>query len=275
MNRRFKPAYAGLFVALAIALSGAAQSKLEGVAEDSCLDITAWLQAHPAGPEDYSDYRADLIRRGMTADQADARIKALLRVWMNCPSAVGLSFDRTYRNEKLPFNTEANAFLVEMTRDMKPGTALDVAMGQGRNSIYLAKAGWWVTGFDVSGEGIAAAQKTAEQAGVKIKAIRQGWQEFDFGTQKWDLIVLSYAWVPISNPEFVQRLCRSLRPGGFVLYEGHMADASTTPGVWPKPNELITLFHNELRILRYEDVETSSDWRRQGNTRVARLLARR
>jgi hypothetical protein len=130
-------------------------------------------------------------------------------------------------------------------------------------------------GFDISGEGIAAASKAAGQAGVKTEAIQHGRQEFDFGTEKWGLIVLSYARVPISNPEFIQRLCRPLRPGSFVVYEGHMADASATPGIWPKPNELVTVFQSELRILPYEDVKTFSDWRRQGKTRVVRLLAKK
>ena len=32
---------------------------------------------------------------------------------------------------------------------LKPGTALDVGMGQGRNALFLARQGWDVTGFDV------------------------------------------------------------------------------------------------------------------------------
>jgi hypothetical protein len=250
-----------------------AQSKPERVAADPCQDITAWLRAHPAGPADFRDYGADLMRRGMTAAQASARIKAL--PWENCPSAVDLAFDRIYRSEKLNFNAEPNAFLVETTREMTPGTALDVAMGQGRNSICLAKAGWRVTGFDVSREGLAVARKAAKQAGVKIEMIQQGWQDFDFGTEKWDLILLIYAWVPISDSMFVQRLCLSLRQGGSIVYEGYRAEPASSSDIWPKSNELITLFQNALRILRYEDIESLSDWRRQTKTHVLRMLARK
>jgi len=251
----------------------AAQSKPDAVAADPCQDITAWLQAHPAGPADFRDYGADLMRRGMTAAQASARIKALQ--WEDCPSAIALAFDRIYRAEKLTFNPEPNAFLMETVRGMTPGTALDVAMGQGRNSIYLAKAGWRVTGFDVSGEGLAAARQAAERAGLKIATVQQGWQDFDFGTGRWDLIVLIYAWVPISDPAFVQRLCRSLRQGGYVVYEGYRAGPSESSGIWPKANELTTLFERDLRILRYEDVESLSDWRTQTKARVLRMLARK
>jgi 2-polyprenyl-3-methyl-5-hydroxy-6-metoxy-1,4-benzoquinol methylase len=38
----------------------------------------------------------------------------------------------------------------------KPGRALDIGMGQGRNSVFLALKGWDVTGFDISDEGACA-----------------------------------------------------------------------------------------------------------------------
>ena len=150
-----------------------------------CRDYTEWLRAHPTDKADPNvEYRKELIRRGMSADQADAQIEALWKSILHCPEGSALSFDRVYRWEKLPFTTEPNAFLVEMVRELKPGRALDVAMGQGRNSIYLAGKGWDVTGFDVSSEGLAIARKGAEQAGVKINIVQQGWADFDFGSEK-------------------------------------------------------------------------------------------
>jgi hypothetical protein len=101
--------------------------------------------------------------------------------------------------------------------------------------------------------------------------VLQGWQDFDFGAVKWDLIVMSYAWVPIDDPAFVKRLLAGLRPGGLLVFEGFLAD--TSGGFWPKPNELIRVFGNDLRILRYEDNETASEWSGQSKRRVVRLLA--
>lgn len=51
--------------------------------------------------------------------------------------------------------------MIEATRGLKPGAALDAAMGQGRNALYLAQVGWNVTGFDVSEVGTAAARARA------------------------------------------------------------------------------------------------------------------
>src|SRR5438445_3611367 len=79
------------------------------------------------------------------------------------------------------FTRKPNAFLVEMTRQRKPGRALDVGMGQGRNSIYLAQQGWDVTGFDPADEGVRQAREEAKRVGVKLRAEVTTFQEFDFG----------------------------------------------------------------------------------------------
>jgi len=51
------------------------------------------------------------------------------------------------RDTAYKFNKQPNALLMDAIKNKKPGKALDVGMGQGRNSIYLAQQGWSVTGF--------------------------------------------------------------------------------------------------------------------------------
>src|SRR3989337_4060642 len=46
--------------------------------------------------------------------------------------------------------TAPNKLLIEVTQGRKPGTALDLGMGQGRNAIHLAGQGWDVTGVAIS-----------------------------------------------------------------------------------------------------------------------------
>src|SRR5438132_5810903 len=90
------------------------------------------------------------------------------------------------------FNPEPNGFLVEVVRGLRPGKALDVGMGQGRNALYLAQQGWDVTGFDISEVGVKQALDQAKKLNVKVNALVQRDSEFDFGTERWDLVVLSY-----------------------------------------------------------------------------------
>jgi ubiquinone/menaquinone biosynthesis C-methylase UbiE len=64
------------------------------------------------------------------------------------------------------FNHKPNAFLVECVRNRRPGKALDVGMGSGRNSLYLASHGWDVTGFDIADVAVAQARHRAKKLGV-------------------------------------------------------------------------------------------------------------
>lgn len=168
------------------------------------------------------------------------------------------------------FTSKPNAFLVEMTRRRKPGTALDVGMGQGRNAIYLAQRGWNVTGFDPAGEGVNRAKAEAERLGLRIQTEITTFEKFEFGENRWYLIVLTYEPTKAIAP----RIERALKPGGAVLIEDRHVD---TRRVWPAgafaDNELVTLFPN-LRVLRYEDVWARPDWSvKKLDERLVRLLA--
>jgi SAM-dependent methyltransferase len=183
-------------------------------------------------------------------------------------------FDKTYSGAKPRFNPEPNAFLVEVAGALNPGRALDIHMGQGRNAVYLAKKGWDVTGFDFSPVAVAAAHKMAGAAGVRLTTRVCRHDDFDFGTNRWDLIVMSYTWLPL-EAKWTGRIIDSLRPGGRLVFE-HLMDESGSENrtAWlPRPNELPRLF-SRLRTIRYEDTRTKADWSWRPE-RVARLLAER
>lgn len=187
---------------------------------------------------------------------------------------MGRSWDSAYHSSD--FNTEPNVFLVDVAKGLTPGAALDVGMGQGRNAIHLARNGWTVTGFDVSQVGIEQALAAADAAGVKITAVQQRSAEFDWGTERWDLIVLAYfPGLRAAAP----RILQSLRPGGHVIVEAYQADAALDKppgpgtGVTFADNELLTIF-GTLRAIRYEDVRARADWGMH-TTRLVRLLARK
>jgi SAM-dependent methyltransferase len=117
------------------------------------------------------------------------------------------------------FNKKPNAFLVSAIKNIKPGKAVDVAMGQGRNAIYLAKLGWDVTGYDIADQAMEYAKKEAKRQNVHIKTILQGSEEFDFGNQQWDLISIIYAGCIEEVPGMAERMKKGLKPGGMIVFE--------------------------------------------------------
>jgi 2-polyprenyl-3-methyl-5-hydroxy-6-metoxy-1,4-benzoquinol methylase len=173
--------------------------------------------------------------------------------------------------ERPHFNTSPNAFLVEIVRGRKAGTALDVGMGQGRNAIWLAQQGWTVTGFDPAEKAVALAQQNASKLGTAITTRIARVEEFDFGENQWDLIVLSY----VGARGFSDKVQRALKPGGVVMLEAFHRDAtrgrSIGPGVVFDSGELPSLFR-DLRMVRYEEPMATSDFG-QERVRLVRLCA--
>jgi SAM-dependent methyltransferase len=117
------------------------------------------------------------------------------------------------------FNKNPNTFLANAVKNIKPGKAIDVAMGQGRNAIYLAKLGWDVTGFDIADEAMEYAKKQAKLQNIQIKTIRQGSEEFDFGNQQWDLISFIYSGCIEEVPGMAERMKEGLKNDGIIVFE--------------------------------------------------------
>ena len=59
-------------------------------------------------------------------------------------------WDKKYGTEAYIFGKEPVAFLREHIDVLPKGKALDVAMGEGRNAVFLAKNGFEVDGCDIS-----------------------------------------------------------------------------------------------------------------------------
>jgi 2-polyprenyl-3-methyl-5-hydroxy-6-metoxy-1,4-benzoquinol methylase len=115
-----------------------------------------------------------------------------------------------------------NQFLAERIKDRRPGTALDIGIGEGRNALFLATQGWEVTGFDISDVGVQLAREAAQQRGVKLTAVVEDADRFDYGRQRWDLVVGMYMHAVITRN--AEKIMESLKPGGLLVVEGFHED---------------------------------------------------
>lgn len=175
------------------------------------------------------------------------------------------AWNRFYTDDKSNFNRAPNGFLVQVVGGRPPGVALDYGMGEGRNSLYLAKLGWEVWGFDPADAGVAIAQKRAKELGLTLhtEAVRDS--EYDFGEGRFDLILFS--WTKPLVP--VQRVLDSLKHGGIVVVECG-ADFYSQTG----RNGLLKTF-DALQIQFYENVRAQSDFYDRRETDVLRLVAKK
>jgi SAM-dependent methyltransferase len=177
------------------------------------------------------------------------------------------------------FNLSPNTLLKETIEGIKPGEALDVAMGEGRNAIFLAQEGWQVTGFDIANEALDSLQVRAKKMNLKINTIHASREDFDFGKAKWDLVVLCYIDIIcngcIANDDFISTIAKSTKKGGLVIYEmGHRdfyLENWENPGKWGCTEDQLTFsFQNEgFEVLRCEANTEIGDW--GGETPLKRL----
>jgi len=269
-----------LSIAGAWLLAGARASDDEAV----WSQYLSWLKGRVLGDTlGLESYRKALIEQGLAKAEVDRRMRIISERAFRRPEAMRLWFNSMYGPEGEVGPDWPTPFVVEVAKDLTPGAALDVCMGEGRNSIFLASRGWNVTGFDVSDVAVMNARRKADKAGVKLTVIRSGYQEFDFGDAKWDLIVMTYAYFPIRDAVYVNRLVGSMRPGGLLVFQYGVlekgADRSGTAPMLgiPEEGELKEIFRS-LVIVRYEEVEEESDWQvshghRRGRT--VKMLAKK
>jgi SAM-dependent methyltransferase len=178
-------------------------------------------------------------------------------------------WDKKFSNPKTEFNRQPSRLLVEAVRGRTAGTALDLGMGEGRNAVYLAHEGWQVTGVDMSDVAIAQAKAHAAKAGINLDAVLDGLDHYDFGRNRWDLIILFYlhAWYNSARPRSALRIYDALKPGGLLVIEGFAGK----PKYMFQPNELLRDF-TDLRVLRYEDTQGDADWAPGRKSHIIRFV---
>lgn len=102
--------------------------------------------------------------------------------------------------------------LVDAASKLKPGRALDLACGAGRNALWLAQHGWIVTAVDGAAEAIRLVRE--HDAGIDARVLDleiDAPLPFEDGT--FDLVVILYF---LHRPLFAEAR-RVLRPGGIVV----------------------------------------------------------
>ena len=139
-------------------------------------------------------------------------------------------------------------FLVDHFHLLRRGTALDIAMGNGRNAIYLATRGFDVDGVDVDPEVVERARVASRRLGAPIRAVVGNVEDGTYivPLDAYDLITVFHY---LHRPLF-RDIKDGVRPGGTVVYQTFTVDQ---PRLGKPVNPSFLLREGELR-------EAFSDW---------------
>ena len=131
------------------------------------------------------------------------------------------AWDERYAASDLVWSVGPNQFVEAECADLPPGRALDLAAGEGRNAIWLARRGWEVTAVDFSRVALEKGRTLAGDSGGGIE-----WVCADATTWSrrgsYDLVVIAYLQLPAAERRAAVRAgFAALRPGGTFLLVGH------------------------------------------------------
>jgi len=133
-------------------------------------------------------------------------------------------WNERYSKPGFLFGTDPAQFLVEQQDYLQRGkTALCIADGEGRNSVFMAEKGMKVTAQDASEVAIDKARGLAAARGANVAYRLGDLRDFDWDETQYDLVAGIF--IQFAEPDFrdaiFEGMKRALLPGGILLLHGY------------------------------------------------------
>jgi SAM-dependent methyltransferase len=195
-------------------------------------------------------------------------------------------WDTRFAGEGYHFGTEPNVFLASQERLLRPGmSALCVADGEGRNSVWLARHGVRVTAFDISPVGVEKARRLAREAGVTVDYSIADINAWNWDGAQYDLVAVIFIQflAPAERARAFEGIARAIAPGGVLVMQGYRPrQVEYGTGGPPNPENLYTeallreAFANLeiLHLVEHDDVLDEGP-RHHGMSALIDLVARK
>ena len=175
------------------------------------------------------------------------------------------AWNQRYADSELVWSAEPNMWVEQLTQDLPPGKALDVAAGEGRNALWLAARGWHVTAVDFSA---VALQRASSLAKKRLGADAGNLLALELDVETWvpparsyDLVLVAYLHLPAHERSAVMSAAaQAVAPGGTLLVVGHDQTNLSSghggpqdPAVLYSPADIVAdIEHAELTVARAE-----------------------
>lgn len=133
-------------------------------------------------------------------------------------------WNRRYATPEFIWSREASSVLVAEASGLAPGRALDLAAGEGRNSIWLAEHGWQVDAVDFAAAGVEKGQQWAQarQVAGRIRFEVADLRQYSMARGRYDLVLICYLHLPWHELQpILARAAGAVAPGGTLLLLGH------------------------------------------------------
>jgi SAM-dependent methyltransferase len=129
------------------------------------------------------------------------------------------AWNERYRESELVWSAGPNQFVESELAGLAPGRAVDLAAGEGRNAIWLARQGWQVTAVDFAQAGLDKGRALAGDLALDwVCADATTWTH----EPAYDLCLIAYLQLPEAERRAaVRHGYAALRVGGTFLLVAH------------------------------------------------------
>jgi len=133
-----------------------------------------------------------------------------------------LAWDEAYRQAPKLWGAAPNRFVEQQLATREPGRALDLACGNGRNALWLARNGWKVTAVDFSAVALAAGAEQARAEGLEVEWFQHDATVYVPEAGAFDAVVIAYLQLPEEQlNKALRAAATAVAPGGRLVIVGH------------------------------------------------------
>lgn len=135
--------------------------------------------------------------------------------------SVGDFWDDKYADAAYRFGTKPNAFLVDQSWRLNPGSRiLCVGDGEGRNGVWLALQGHEVHSVDASPRAVQKATMLALEHGARLRSQVADFTDWDWPVGVFDAVVSIFVHMrPEYRAAIHGKMAAALAPGGWMILE--------------------------------------------------------
>lgn len=164
-------------------------------------------------------------------------------------------WEQHYNTAQSVWGWAPNRFVAEVLGPLPAGRALDLAAGEGRNSLWLAGLGWRATAVDFAENALDRGRAQAAEHGLDVEWVHADVLEYRPEPAAYDAVVIAYLHLDVDPLAAVLRdAARALAPGGTLVVVGH--DVTNIADGVGGPQDPAILYTPERVVEALEPVES-------------------
>ena len=185
-------------------------------------------------------------------------------------------------------NLKPSPLVEKYQKNAKQGSVLDIGIGRGDDSIFLAEKGFFVTAVDIKENIIESFKKRVSLESFKIEIVSKNIKDFDIKKNNYTLIIAINSLHFLEKKVFfnvLEKIKNGLRKGGICIIavftdeDPMVKEGKVGNNYFPKAGELKNIFEKDFEVLFYKEA-VINDKGHPGNESphmhsVARIVAKK